>query len=705
MPSGAPLFRPIFLLLAVLAAVSHGAELKKLADFEEAANEHAVSLVLPEYPGTSDEIKAAVDKVIEEFTASGDKIAGLDEDELSFDTVIAPFDRLYNVYAHNMSPVGIVENTSTTEELRTVATAEFQRFQEFSISFDYREDIYESVQAYAESNPTLEGVEKRLFDNVMREFRRKGFELPPEKRAAAEKVKKEITKLATEFDQNIRETETIEKFTKAALDGVPEDFLASLKTGDDEYSFSGKIASHFVKVLTLAKNEESRKRMIHARSRHAMEANIPVLTEVIKLRTDLANLLGYANWSDYKVETRMAGNEKTVRAFLQDLYSGLQPKFEEELEELRKLKVADTGDPEAKINSWDTSFYENKLLNEKFDIDLEGLRVYFPYQACLDGMFAIYEEVFGITITEIENEKPWAPEVTLHVVTDTASGKPLGIFYLDMFPRLGKYSHFAQFGIIPGKKLDDGVYQRPTVALICNFPSPIGDKPSLLSFDNVETLFHEFGHAMHSILTEAEYATMAGTSVPRDFVEAPSQVLEYWLGDKQVLDLFAADYRDPSKKLPQEILENMEAAELATIAIRYRGQIGYGMTDLLLHSFNHSIQVQNVGRIGNDVLAQYFLARPEDTAYVAGFGHLMGYDSGYYGYAWSDVIAADMASVFENAEGKFMNKELGMRLREEVFSQGDQRDVTESVEAFLGRPRSMEPFLKMLGLEAKTTKD
>ncbi|MEM0897675.1 MAG: M3 family metallopeptidase [Verrucomicrobiota bacterium] len=689
--------------MAAFTTLSHAAELKKLADFEEAAKEHNVTLVLPEYPESPEEIKAAVDKVISEFSAIGDRIASLPSGELTFENVIAPFDELYNIYEHRLSPVAIVQNTSTTAELRTVATEEFKRFQEFGISFDYREDIYNAIKAYADTDPTVEGVDKRIFDNVLRDYRRKGFGLSPAKRAEAERVQKEITRLATEFSQNIRETETLERFNKAELEGIPDEFLATLKTGEDEYSFSGKIAAHFVKVLTLAKNEESRKRMIHARSRHAMEANLPVLTKVIQLRTDLANLLGYANWSDYKTETRMAKNEKTVRTFLQDLSSGLQPKFEQELEELRKLKVAETSDSDARINSWDISYYENKLLKEKYEIDLEGLRVYFPYQACLDGMFEVYETIFGITITEIENENPWAKGVTVYVVTDTASGKPLGVFYLDMFPRLGKYTHFAQFGIIPGKLLKDGTYQRPTVALICNFPKPIGDKPSLLSFDNVETLFHEFGHCMHSILTEAEYSTMAGTYVPRDFVEAPSQVLEYWIRDKQVLDLFAADYRDSSKKLPQEVLDNMEAADLATIAIKYRGQIGYGMTDLLLHSFSHRIQVQNVGRIGNDVLAQYFLARPEGSAYVAGFGHLMGYDSGYYGYAWSDVIAADMASVFEDAEGKFMNKELGMRLREEVFSQGDQRDVTDSVEAFLGRPRSMEPFLKMLGLENNNT--
>jgi len=670
-----------------------------VSNFDAAVAEHNVKLVIPDYPDKPEEITAAIDKVIANYTKIGDEVATRPASEATFENTIAIFDAASNFADLLLNPVGIIENASPNPVLRKVATGEYKRFQEFAIGFSYREDVFNAVKAYAGTKPQLEGQQKRLFEQTMRDYKRRGFTLSKEDRDAVEALQKEIAKLASEFDQNIRETDTIEKFTKAELDGLPEDFIESRKTGEDEYSFSGKIGAHYIKIFDGAKLEETRKRMVGARSRHAMELNLPILDKVVKLRSELANRLGYANWADYKTEDRMAGSEKTVRLFLDKLARGLQPKFDEEIEALRQLKAKDTGDEKAVINGWDTFYYKNKLLKEQYSIDLESLRVYFPYEACLKGMFQVYEHTFGIKITPIDNPEQWANGVTLNVVTDGTTGKPLGLFYLDMFPREGKYTHFAQFGIIPCKKLADGTQQRPTVSLICNFPKPLGDKPSLLSFDNVETLFHEFGHVMHSILTDVDYTAFSGTSVPRDFVEAPSQVLEYWIRDKQVLDMFAADYRDPNKKLPQAVLDNMEKADLAMIALHYRGQIGYAMTDLLLHSYAHPLQVQDVAAVGNGALRQYIFPRPEGTAFVAGFGHLMGYDAGYYGYAWSDVIAADMASLFENADGKFLNKELGMKLRNEVFSRGDTRDVSESVEIFLGRERSMDAFLIKLGIK------
>ena len=215
---------------------------------------------------------------------------------------------------------------------------------------------------------------------------------------------------------------------------------------------------------------------------------------------------------------------------------------------MRKLKVAETNDPNAQINMWDWRYFSNQFKKEKYTVDTEALRVYFPYQRALEGMFNIYQSIFGLKFTKIIAPDKWVDDLQLYMVTDAASGQPLGMFYLDMFPREGKFNHFAQFGIIPGKLLPDGKYQRPTVALICNFPPPSKDKPSLLSHQDVETLFHEFGHALHSIVTTAKYVRFSGTSVPADFVEAPSQMLENWVWNKKVLDTFAADYRDPPRK-------------------------------------------------------------------------------------------------------------------------------------------------------------
>jgi Zn-dependent oligopeptidase len=221
----------------------------------------------------------------------------------------------------------------------------------------------------------------------------------------------------------------------------------------------------------------------------------------------------------------------------------------------------------------------------------------------------------------------------------------------------------------------------------------------LLSHSDVEILFHEFGHAMHSILTRAKYSRFSGTSVPRDFVEAPSQMLENWVWDKKVLDSFAADYRDPSKKIPNEILSKLKQARLATEGVRYRRQLSFGLTDLELHTKIHDNNPQDALPLSNRVLSEVFLPLAPDTAFVAYFGHLMGYDAGYYGYAWADAIAADMATVFESAPDGYFDRSAGMRLRKEIYEPGDSRDANISIEKFLGRKRSLDPFLKKIGIE------
>ncbi|HOB33810.1 MAG TPA: M3 family metallopeptidase, partial [Verrucomicrobiota bacterium] len=336
------------------------------------------------------------------------------------------------------------------------------------------------------------------------------------------------------------------------------------------------------------------------------------------------------------------------------------------------------------------------------NVDAEELRVYFPYEAVLEGMFAIYQKIFGLHFERVEAPYKWVDDLELYAVSDAKTGEPLGLFYLDMFPREGKYNHFAQFGVIDGKRLGNGLYQRPVVALVCNFPPKSADRPSLLSHNDVTTLFHEFGHAMHSILTRAKYSRFSGTSVPRDFVEAPSQMLENWVWDKTVLDSFAADYRDPSKKIPAEILEKLKEARLATEGTRYRRQLSFGLMDLALHT---RITSDNAGRalpLSNEVLSDVFLPMVPDTAFLAYFGHIIGYSAGYYGYAWADAISADMATVFENAPNGFFDEKAGMKLRREIYEPGDSRDVNISIQRFLGRERSLEPFLKQIGIgEAK----
>jgi thimet oligopeptidase len=290
--------------------------------------------------------------------------------------------------------------------------------------------------------------------------------------------------------------------------------------------------------------------------------------------------------------------------------------------------------------------------------------------------------------------------VKLYVVQDKTTGVPMGAFYLDMFPREGKFNHFACFGQKAGGVMADGKYDLPVAALLCNFPAPSPDKPSLLKHDDVETLFHEFGHVMHGMLARARFASQGAFAVPRDFVEAPSQMLENWVWDKAVLDTFAADYRDPSKKIPAETIASLVAARQATEGYFNRRQLSIGLLDLSLHTLSvDDAWTADVVKIVNDATGRVSIAPPAGTFWAAYIGHLVGYDAGYYGYLWAKVMAIDMASAFKASPDGFLDASVGLRLRNEVYGKGNSRDVGESVEKFLGRPRSMQPFLEYVGIK------
>ena len=672
-----------------------------LEKFQRRADKFNAVVTLPVFETTPAAVAATATQTIAAGNAALDSIGQLRASEVNFVNTLRALDDMNYLVQRASDRLGLIEQTSPNAAVRDAATDAIKKLSEWSVGTDYREDVFAAVKAYAQTQPQLDGEDKKLLDDTLRDYRRAGLELPKAQRDEVEELRKELTALETDFENNVTKAHAELKFTKAELAGVPEDFLAQqgIKTGTDEYTLKANITFHYLMVEDNAKLEATRRRMMTAQCNLAREANIPLLQKILVLRNDIATKLGYKNYADYATEPRMVKNGRTAIDFLESLKTGLQPKLDQELAEFRTLKIAETGDTNAVINSWDWRYFANQLKKTKYNVDAEQLRVYFPYQNVLNGMFKIYQRIFGLKFERVEPPYKWVDDLQLYTVSDAKTGEPMGLFYLDMFPRDGKYNHFAQFGIIEGKQLPDGKYQRPVCCLVCNFPPPQPDKPSLLSHDEVETIFHEFGHAMHTILTRAKYSRFAGTSVPQDFVEAPSQMLENWPWDKKVLDSFAADYRNPKKKIPQEILSQLKTARLATEATRYRRQHSFGLMDLTLHTQIHATNADDLVPLSNKVLSDVSFPVPPDTAFVAYFGHIIGYGAGYYGYAWADAIAADMATVFENSPDGFFDKKTGRRMRDEIYAVGDSRDINISIEKFLGRPRSIEPFLKRIGAE------
>ena len=698
----------LFLSLASLAS-SHSlpaAEAKTVDDFREAAAKANAVLTVPDWEQTAKAVDAMMNNAIAKANKALDQIASQDQKKTNFKSTVVALDDLTYEAGLAANRATIIKETNTNPELRAAAENAVKAFQGWAVGIDYREDVYKTIKAFAETHPKLSGEHEKLLNETLRDYRRAGLELPTDQRNEVEQLRKELSKLGTDFDTNIVKANAPVIFTKADLDGLPESFFASpgIRTGDDAYTMMANVTWQFNTVQENAKSEATRKQLYVIRETLAKEANVPVLNQMLALRNKIALRLGYKSWDDYQTEVKMAKNGAKAEKYIGDLVAGIQPKFKSEVEELQKLKAAETNDPNAKIEVWDWRYYANQRDKQKYAVDKEALRAYFPFQKVLDGMFNIYQSIFGLKFEKITAPYKWIDDLQLYMVTDASTGEPLGMFYLDMFPREGKFNHFAQFDIISGKLLPDGKYQRPTVALLCNFSPPTADKPSLMTHQEVETLFHEFGHALHSIVTRAKYGRFAGTHVPGDFVEAPSQMLQNWVWDKKVLDTFAADYRNPSRKIPAEIIKKMNDAKLANAGILYRRQFAFASLDLALHNQHAEDTPYDSVAISNRVLENVFLPIDPSTTFVSYFGHLNGYDAGYYGYAWADAIAADMATVFEKAKDGYLDKEAGMKLRREIYEPGDSRDVTVSIEKFLGRKQSIQPFLKKLGISAHDTK-
>jgi len=693
------------ILLSFVVVDLSAAEMKSVDDFRAAAAKANAVLAIPEWEQTPEAIEASIKDAIAKANTALDQIGAQDLAKVTFKSTVVALDDLTYQANNAANRATIIKETNTNAAMRTAAENAVKAFQDWAVGIDYREDVYKAIKAFADTHPKLSGEDEKLLNETLRDYRRAGLELPPDQRKEVEQLRKELSKLGTDFDTNIVSASAPVIFTKADLDGLPESFFVSpgVKTGDDAYTVMANVTWQYNTVEENAKNEATRKQLHLVRETLAKDKNVSVLNQMLALRNKIALRLGYKSWDDFQTEIKMAKNGAKAEKYINDLIAGIQPKFASEVAELQKMKAADTHDPAAKIDIWDWRYYGNQLKKQKYTVDTEALRAYFPFQNVLEGMFNIYQSIFGLKFKQITAPYKWIDNLQLYLVTDSTSGEPLGMFYLDMFPREGKFNHFAEFEIIGGKLLPDGKYQRPTVALLCNFPPASADKPSLMTHTDVETLFHEFGHALHSVTTRAKYGRFAGTHVPGDFVEAPSQMLQNWVWDKKVLDTFAADYRDPSKKIPADIVQKMNDAKKATAGVLYRRQFAFASLDLALHERHAEDDPYDCVAISNPILEKVFLPIDPSTTFVSYFGHLNGYDAGYYGYAWADAIAADMATVFEKAKDGYLDKQAGLKLRREIYEPGDSRDVTVSIEKFLGRKQSIQPFLKKIGINDKDT--
>lgn len=388
----------------------------------------------------------------------------------------------------------------------------------------------------------------------------------------------------------------------------------------------------------------------------------------------------------------MAKDPESVRKFYGALLPGLTELGQTEAKAMAELLADDEGDRQLQI--YDFRYYDTQLRKRDYGVDPMEVASYFPLESVLQGMLDLTGEVFGLRYRKIERPV-WHPDVLAYAIDDAGSGEEIAHFYMDLFPREGKYSHAAAWPLIPGRRLPDGSYQKPLAAIVANFTKPGTDRPSLLQHQEVETFFHEFGHILHQTLTKAELTKFSGTSTEGDFVEAPSQIMENWTWEADVLARFACHYRT-EEPIPAELVSQLTAAKNLNIAMLTLRQAQYGLLDMWLHDEAPDKDLDDIHLRSTEVS---LLPPHLGTFYPASFGHLLGgYDAGYYGYMWSEVYGDDMWSRFEK-EG-VTNPEVGAQYRREVLESGGSRDGIDHLRAFLEREPNNEAFLRKLGIKS-----
>ncbi len=578
--------------------------------------------------------------------------------------------------------------------VRAAAAEAEERINKWSVDLVFRRDLYTAVRDYAATDEAadLTGERRRYLDHWMRDLRRAGHELSPEDRARAQEIRARMVELQVAFSRNLDEYEDWIVASREDLVGLPDEYVEGLKPGDKEGTYKVTLDyPDYVPFLKQSPRRDLRETLQFKARTKAVDVNRPLFEETVALRREMAALLGYPTWAHYAMEPKMATEPGAVERFYKEVVPGLVDLGAGERAAMAEILHEDH--PGAVVQSWDASYLDNEQRRRDYGVDQNEVARYFPLEQTIDGMFAITAEVFGLEYRRIEDATVWHPDVMLYEVIDRAAGRPIAWFYTDFFPREGKFGHAAAFDLVQAHRRADGTYVHPVSAIVANFTKPSGDRPSLLLHDEVTTLFHEFGHILHMSLATSETARFSGAETEWDFVEAPSQIMEHWCWQPEVLRRFARHY-ETGEPIPEELVEQLVAARNLNVGTWNLRQVYFGQLDMAIHATADHVDLEGADRRAHEVTGFPF---QDGTFMLAGFGHLMGgYDAGYYGYMWSKVYGDDMFSVFED-EG-VLSPDVGQRYRAEVLESGGSKDAAELLRGFLQREPSTDAFFRHIGL-------
>ena len=669
---------------------------------------------LPKFDAIKAEhIEPAIDALLDENRKQLQSL--LDQtSEYSWDNLLQPMEDMDDQLGRAWSPVSHLHSVADNEDLRAAYNACLPKLSDYATELGQNKQLFKAYEFIANRDDfnELSTAQQKVVSNALRDFRLSGIDLAPDKQKRYREIQQELSRLQTRFEENLMDaTQAWSRLVtdEKELAGLPESATAlaqqnASNNGKEGWLFTLELPS-YMPVLQYADNADLRKEMYEAYVTRASEHgpgegkwdNSSTMQDILELRTEKAKLLGYDSYADYSLATKMANDPQQVLEFLRDLaahsYASAKKDFTEVANYARELDGKDS------LDAWDVAYYSEKLRHEKFDISQEMLRPYFAIDNVLDGLFAITGKLYSVTIKQRKDINVWHKDVRFFDILDS-NNQVRGSFYLDLYARQHKRGGAWMDECLVRKKLASTV-QTPVAYLTCNFTPPIGDKPSLITHDEVTTLFHEFGHGLHHMLTRIEYSGVSGINgVPWDAVELPSQFMENWCWEKEALDLFAR-HVDSGETISDALYEKMTRARTFQSSMQMVRQLEFALFDFRLHHEIAGNEALDIQQLLNEVREEVAVVpAPNFNRFQHSFSHIFagGYAAGYYSYKWAEVLSADAFSKFE--ENGIFDPDTGRQFLETILEQGGSREPLDLFIEFRGREPSIEPLLRHAGISA-----
>ncbi|MEN8214458.1 MAG: oligopeptidase A [Pseudomonadota bacterium] len=629
-------------------------------------------------------------------------------------SLVEPIEMMEDRLNRAWSPVSHMNSVVNSGELREAYNACLPKLAAYAADMGQNRRLFEAYQQVLDNDTSLDSAQRKMLQNAVLDFHLSGVDLPSESKARFKAISEKLSTLCSKFEQNL--LDATNAWTKLIADpqllaGLPQSALDLAKQQAEQRDLDGWLLTlefpSYYPLLTYADDRELRYEVYRAYVTRASDQgeaetqwdNAAVMDELLRLRHEQAQLLGYHDFAERSLAKKMAASGDEVMTFLQDLARRSRPQAQHEFAQLQQFASAEYGVDE--LQAWDIAYYAEKLRQQRYAITQEELKPWFPEERVVSGLFEVLRRLFDIRITERRGVDSWHPDVRFFEIRD-AAGALCGQFYLDLYARRNKRGG-AWMDECVVRFHSDEISHLPVAYLTCNFSPPVGGKPALFTHDEVQTLFHEFGHGLHHMLTKIDYPGIAGINgVAWDAVELPSQFLENWCWEREALDLFAAHY-ETAEALPEELYQRMIAAKNFQSAMQMVRQLEFAIFDFRLYREYEPARGGRIEALLNEVRDQVSVVRPPPwNRFANGFAHIFsgGYAAGYYSYKWAEVLSADAFSLFE--EQGIFDTGAGKAFKSNILERGGSKDAMDLFIAFRGRKPRVDPLLRHSGIAAES---